>query len=107
MNRHRHPGVLRRFHRQLHFIERECGPRARPRSPSIVAVELDPIGPSADLIAHGADKAVDAIGFLGALRYAPFRSEAFRRVTSGSDDRARGSEHSGTGNDSLLDSLLQ
>ena len=81
--------------------------RTGMRAPSVIAVKLDPVGAVADLVAHDAGKAVDAIGFLGPLRDAPFKRVALRTVAAGSDDRARGRKHAGTGNDALLDSLLE
>ena len=38
---------------------------SRKRAPTIVAVKLDPVGAVANLIAHDAGEAVDAVGFLG------------------------------------------
>ena len=81
--------------------------RARKRAPAVVAVELDPIGAVADLIAHHADQRVDAVGFLGALRDAPFERESLGGVSSGGDDGAGGGEQAGTGNDALIDGLFE
>ena len=100
-------GALRRLHRELHFVERKGGTRAGAGAPAIVAVELDPIGAVADLVAHHARQAVDAVGLFGALRHAPFEREALGRVTAGGHDGARGGEHARTGNDALIDRLLE
>src|ERR1035437_409255 len=81
--------------------------RARKRAPTVVAVELDPIGAVADLIAHHADERARSIGFLGALRDAPFERESLGAVRAGGDDGARRGEHAGTGNDALVDGLLE
>ena len=50
---------------------------------------------------------VDAIGFFGALRDAPFERETLGGVTAGGDDGARRGEHAGAGYDALFDGLLE
>ena len=80
--------------------------RARQWSPSIVAVQLDPVGASADLIADDARQAVDAVGFFGPLRHAPFGDE-LRLIASRGDDGFRRREHARTGHDALIHGLLQ
>src|SRR5438270_7365545 len=76
------------------------------RAPSVVAVEFDPVGASSDLITHGANKTIDAIGFLRALRNSPFRDEP-GAVRGSCNDGACRNKHTRTRNDSLLDRLLQ
>ena len=107
VDRDRDAGALRGLHRELHFLEREGGMRAGPGAPAVVAVELDPIGAVADLVADHADERVDAVGLLGALGHAEFEREALGRVAAGGDDGARGGEHARAGNDALIDGLLE
>ena len=92
---------------ELHFVERKGGARAGAGAPAIVAVELDPIGAMADLVADDAGQAVDAVGLFGALRDAPFERESFGRVAAGGDDGAGGGEDPRAGDDALIDGLLE
>src|SRR5689334_9277637 len=46
-------------------LQGECGTRSGNRTPSIVCVELDPVGPLADLAADDTSDRFDAVGFLG------------------------------------------
>src|SRR5207248_11293921 len=73
-------------------------PTRRSSDLSIVAVQLDPVGASADLIADDARQAVDAVGFFGPLRHAPFGDE-LRLIASRGDDGFRRREHARTGHD--------
>ncbi len=107
VDRDRHAGALGGLDRELHFVERKGGMRAGQRAPAVIAVELDPVGAVADLVAHYAGQAVDAVGLFRALRHAPFEREALGSVAAGGDDGARGGEHARAGNDALLDRLLQ
>src|ERR1035438_2872129 len=75
--------------------------RSGRRPPSIIAVELDPVGAVANLVAHHAREAIHAAGLFGALGNAPFEREALGTVGPGSHDGARGSQHAGAGNDAL------
>ena len=60
----------------------------------------------ADLIAHRADQAVDAVGLFGALRDVPLEHESGLVAASG-DNRLRRHEHARAGNDALIHGLLQ
>ena len=100
-------GALGGLDGELHFFEREGGAGTGAGAPAIVAVELDPIGAVTDLVAHDAGQAVDAVGLFGALRHAPLEGEALRGVAAGGDDGAGGGEHSRTGDDALIDGLLE
>ena len=100
-------GALGGLDGELHFVERKGGARAGTGAPAIVAVELDPIGAVADLVAHHAGQAVDAVGLFGALRHAPFERESFGRVAAGGHDGARRGEDPRTGDDALVDGLLE
>ncbi len=102
-----HAGVPGGRDGQLHLLQREGGVRARKRAPAVVAVELDPIGAVADLVAHHAREAIDAVGFFGALRDAPFERESLGGVAAGGDDGARRGEHARTRNDALVHGLLE
>ena len=100
-------GALGGLDGEFHFVERKGGARAGAGAPAVVAVELDPIGAVADLVADDAGQAVDAVGLFGALRDAPFEGESFGRVTAGGDDGAGGGEDSRAGDDALVDGLLE
>jgi hypothetical protein len=52
-------------------------------------------------------EAIDAVGFLGALRHAPLEREPLRCVTPGCDDRPGRDEHARTWNDALIHRLLE
>src|SRR5262249_37774121 len=98
--------TLRDLDGQLQLVERKGRLGVAARSPSIVGVELDPLCALADLIANDARQAVDAVRFLRALRRIPLRHE-LRLIRSCGDDGASGRENPRTGNDVLLDGLLE
>ena len=77
---HRDACVAGGLDRQFHLLEREGGMRTGERAPAVVAVELDPVGAVADLVAHHADQAIDAVGLFAALRHAPLGREALGAV---------------------------
>src|SRR5258708_25925715 len=76
-------------------------------APTIVGIDLNPIGAFANLFAHDAREAIDAVGFFGALRHSPFGRVALGAITTGCHNRSRGHKHARPGYDSLLDRLLQ
>src|SRR5262245_66302149 len=97
--------TTRRVYDHFDFLLGECRRGFSARSPSVIRIDLDPVGAMADLIANDADDIV-AVCFFGALRNFPLGREAFRTVTARSHDGARRREHSGSRYDSLLYSLL-
>src|SRR5581483_5478679 len=68
MDCHGDSGAARGFHSELQLVEGEGRTRTGPGSPTVVAVEFDPVGAVADLVAHDAGEAVDTIRLLSALR---------------------------------------
>ena len=60
----------------------------------------------ADLVANDAHE-FGSIGFFGALWNAPFESIALGCITTGSDDRSRCDQHARSGDDALVDCLLE
>src|SRR5437762_9193084 len=91
--------ALRCLDDQFELIQRKCGLGFAVRSPAVIGIDLDPVGAPSDLITNDASQAVDAIGFFGALRNAPFGSITLRGIAAGCDDRARDREHAWTGNE--------
>src|SRR6267154_6415548 len=89
MHRHWNACALGGLNRELHFFHSECRVRSRRWTPAVIAVQLDPIRPVADLIANHPYEAVDTIGLLGALRHFPFERKSLRSVASSSDDGPR------------------
>ena len=87
---------------QLQLIQREGGVGNSTCAPAIIGVYLDPICAFANLLTDHAREAVDAISFLGSLRYVPFRSVTLRAIAAGRHNRARCHDHSRAGYDSLL-----
>src|SRR4030095_3140221 len=77
------------------------------RPPTIIGIDLDPVGALADLVAHHASEPVHSVRFLGALRDLELRGEPLRSIASGRDDRARYHDHARARNDSLLDRALE
>ena len=57
---HKHPDQ-EALHRGAHLLDGEAGARLSARSPSIVGVELDPVGAVPDLLARGAHHVVHVI----------------------------------------------
>src|ERR1019366_6878420 len=72
----------------------------------IVGVDLDPVGPPSDLVAHDATKRV-AVGLLGALRDGELRRESRGTVAVRRDDGARGGQKARPLRDALPDGLLE
>src|SRR5207253_5761285 len=68
---------------------------------------LDPLRALADLAAYYAFHRFDAVRLFGALRHVPFRRVPFRSIAAGGDNGARRDEHPRTGDDSLIDRLLE
>ena len=90
VHRYRHSGAFCGLYCELYLFERKCRMRAGMGAPAIVGVEFDPIGAVADLVAHYADQAVDAVGLFGALGDAPFLSVTLGAVGAGGYDGAGG-----------------
>ena len=107
MRRDRRAADMRGLHPDGERLDRERLMGAGERPPAIVGVELDPVGAFPDLAADDACHRVDAVGLFGALRDVPFGRIALRAVAPGGDDGAGRHQHARTGNDALIDRLLQ
>src|SRR5262249_10587396 len=71
----------------VNLVLSEGGHRFAVRTSAVVAVDLDPVGTLAGLIANHANQ-VRAIGFLCALGHEPFGRKSFRLVHACRDDGA-------------------
>ncbi len=60
-----------------------------------------------NLVAYHVHQAVHAVGLFCPLWDVPFEREAFGRVASGGDNRARRSQHARPRNDSLIHGLFE
>jgi uncharacterized zinc-type alcohol dehydrogenase-like protein len=107
VHRYRHTGAPRGLHRQLHLLQGKRGMRARRRTPAVIAIHLDPVGPVPDLVAHHAGETVHAVSLLGALRCPPFQCETFGGIAAGCHNGPRRSQHPRSGNNPLIHGLLQ
>src|SRR6185369_5352386 len=75
--------------------------------PAIVAVDLDPVGAVADLVAHHARALLDPARLLRPLRRIERVARAPRTVAAGGDDGARGGDDARPRHHALLDRLLE
>src|ERR1051325_9252351 len=86
------------------FRKRRSGLVVEP--PTIIGVDLDPIGSMSDLVANDANDVIPR-NFFSALRNRPFGGETFWPVAAGRDDSAGYDEHPRAWTDSLIHRLLQ
>ncbi len=105
MRRHRDAHRPRRPDDPRQLLLRERGPD-RAAAHGGVGVDLDPVGPAADLVAHDPDQRIDPVGLLGALRDVPLGGEALGRVAARRHDRPGHDQHPRTRHDPLFDGLL-
>ncbi len=96
----------RRLDDPLQFLQRERRPDRRAAHRG-VGVDLDPVGPSADLVADDPDQGIDPVGLLGALGDVPLGGEPLGRVAAGGHDRPGDDQHPRAGDDPLVHGLLQ
>ena len=73
----------------------------------IIGVEFDDVGAGRDLVADGADGFVDTRNFLRALRDGNAGLEALGSVSAARDDRLGRNQQARTGDDALVDRLLE
>src|SRR5207237_6948825 len=103
----RNAGAVRNLNCEFHLFQREGCVRRAARAPAVIGVKFYPVRAFANLFAHDTRQAVDAVRLFRALRHIPFRSVAFRSITSARDDRARRYKQPRSRNYSLIHRLLQ
>ena len=106
VHRHRAAAAARHAHDQVQLLLGEGGLPRAARTPAVVAVDLDPVGAAAHLVAHHARQLVHAARFLGAVREVEFRGAA-RRVAAARHDGARGGDDARSGDDALVHRVPQ
>jgi hypothetical protein len=92
---------------QFEFVERECRRGFGVRCPTVIRVDLYPVRAFTDLIANNTNQTVHSVGFLGALRNAPFGCVAFRGIAARGHDRARYGKHAWPRYDALRNRVAQ
>src|SRR5262249_16248345 len=94
-------------HQRVHLLLAEGGHGLAVRAPAVVAIQLDPVGAVADLVAHHARALLDAGGLLRALGGVEGVARAARAVAAGGDDGARRGDDARARHDALLDRVLE
>ena len=98
---------LRDLDNERHLRLRERWSRCTAGTPSIVGVDLDPIGAAPDLVAHDARQFFGATGFLGTLRDVHLGSKTARSVRSAHHDCTCCDDQAGSVDDALLHRAFQ
>ena len=98
---------MRNLNCELHLIQSESCVGRAARPPTVIGVKFYPIRAFANLFAHHAGEAVDAVSFFRALRHIPFGRVTLRPISPARHDRARRHKQTRPGNYSLIHGLLQ
>ena len=103
MRRNRPAGPARRRDEHLELVLRERRPELAAGAPAVVGVDLDPVGPTADLPPHHPDDRLLAVGLLRALRRIERIVASRGPVAASGDNRAGDGEQPRARHDALLD----